>query len=200
MRRRLFGILAAVSLALALAAAALWVRSYSGTDYLQRSTSGPNQPFAFTHTIRGINWTHGEVRLVQGAVTNYPPPSMVAAANNPEAPQAHWWGWGRLGKRHLFWETPAPQSWWNRLGFYAAQTGWESSFASESQEWVAMPAWLPVLAFLILPVVWILRWRAARRRASAGLCETCGYDLRGTPERCPECGTVPKRRLNRGLT
>lgn len=199
MRRRLFTILAAVSLVLCVAAAVLWVRSYSGTDYLQRSTSGPNQPFASTHTIRGINWTNGEVRLVQGEVTTYLPPSIVSPANSREAGRAHW-GWGRLGEGHVFWESPAPRSWWNRLGFYTAQTGWESSFASESQEWVAGPAWLPVLAFLILPVAWIMRQRKSRRRVSAGLCETCGYDLRGTPERCPECGTVAKRRLNRGLT
>jgi hypothetical protein len=199
MRRWLIGILAAFSVGFALAAAVLWVRSYSGTDYLQRSSFGPNPPFVFTHTIRGINWTNGEVRLVQGAVTTYPPADMVPAANDPDAGRAHW-GWGQLGKGHVFWETPAPQTWWNRLGFYTAQTGWESSFASESQEWVAVPAWLPVLAFLVLPVVWIVRRRKARRRVSAGLCETCGYDLRGTPERCPECGTVPKRRLNRGLT
>lgn len=54
----------------------------------------------------------------------------------------------------------------------------------------AIPHWFAA-TLLALPVGWVLldtKKRRIRRRAAAGLCVHCGYDLRATPDRCPECG------------
>jgi hypothetical protein len=37
-----------------------------------------------------------------------------------------------------------------------------------------------------------LRQQSLTHRIKAGLCPTCGYDLRASPGRCPECGAMPR--------
>ena len=48
-----------------------------------------------------------------------------------------------------------------------------------------------IAGIFVLPIVAyprLKRKKIRRFRVSQGLCVNCGYDLRGSSERCPECG------------
>jgi hypothetical protein len=64
---------------------------------------------------------------------------------------------------------------------------------STNLESLRVPYWFVVIATASLPgwsLICSSRRAARRRRAAGGLCAKCGYDLRATPGRCPECGTA----------
>jgi 4-amino-4-deoxy-L-arabinose transferase-like glycosyltransferase len=57
---------------------------------------------------------------------------------------------------------------------------------------VVAPNWFVVLIAALMPSRWMWLWKRRRQRASVGRCRQCGYDLRATPNRCPECGRAPQ--------
>jgi len=60
------------------------------------------------------------------------------------------------------------------------------------QRFLLLPAWFLCLVTGAAPALWAVRLATdrRRRRIRRGLCAGCGYDLRATPGRCPECGRI----------
>jgi hypothetical protein len=114
-----------------------------------------------------------------------------------------WTGAGRL----IEWSIHSKRG---RIGIEGIQTS--NSVATAASRWTwdsgdsfwapwdwpdgAVPYWHLFIYTGALPLVWwtvygrhavLRRYRVTRR-----LCPSCGYDLRATPERCPECGELAK--------
>lgn len=65
-----------------------------------------------------------------------------------------------------------------------------------SKQFIGFPWLLPFLVSAWAPILLIRRYsrlRIRRQRHSKAQCIRCGYDLRATPEQCPECGGARKR-------
>jgi hypothetical protein len=166
--RWLFTLCSAVSLLAFIAGCVLWVRSHRAADSLGWNFADSEWSVAVLTHRNGVTL----------AYLRYPP------------------DWYRRGEpapgpyRHV---RPAQDyerihpvgSGWNQLGFSLYRDR-----SPKGEEGVAVcPYWAAVLAALIAPATWVWRHRREGRAARAGLCPACDYDLRATPDRCPECGT-----------
>lgn len=176
---------AAVSVLLLLATSLMWVRSYWYFD-----------------EYRSVNPSNGQLidlLSVYGGV-------QVATAENVNNRNGELgWTWDDSSSTPLdsnHWAT-VPSSHWQALtgprpdrdirGF-----GFRLISGKLAQ---SMPFWslrIPYGFLLIVsaafPALFLARWLRSRRASSRrreGRCASCGYDLRATPERCPECGTIP---------
>jgi hypothetical protein len=80
--------------------------------------------------------------------------------------------------------TRRPQTPTSLFGAPASFTGWIMFF----------PHWALVGLFGLMPAIALIGWLRRRRAHRTGHCRRCGYDLRATPDRCPECGFEPTHR------
>jgi len=85
---------------------------------------------------------------------------------------------------------------WNPLAHQFMGFGYDSvqqNFMAEVR--VAIPFWVLMLICGILPALQVSFALGRGRRRRLGLCLTCGYDLRASKDRCPECGTaIPSKK------
>lgn len=187
MLRRLWTFFGSVSLLLFVAVCVLWVRSFwvgdavewrrvtrddriiwswymvlsSGKGGVGLSRDAEDYEAAYaTLDDTGPRW------LLEGwrrRAPTYPQPAFHAGAGKPSPMFAL--RWGDAGNRR------------------SGTVRWE----------LILPYWVPALLFALAPAarLWrLVRNRRASGRASLGRCRACGYDLRATPDRCPECGAA----------
>jgi hypothetical protein len=68
---------------------------------------------------------------------------------------------------------------------------------SHQRRGISAPLWLIATVFALWPLATITlatrRRNRKQHRIAEGLCPWCGYDLRASPDRCPECGTKVKK-------
>ena len=181
-RRRLFTLCSALSLLLCVAVCVLWVRSYWVEDWVKYH--GPD--------VAGLRWRRfacasggGHVTVSWATLTFRDGRRAAAYAENQRPVR----GWG--------YEARVPDGgWdvrrtiWNRMGFAARRTVAPGRHDALDLTTLRLPHWSAALALAALPSAWTLRLLRQRRRATAGLCRACGYDLRASPGRCPECGAA----------
>lgn len=56
--------------------------------------------------------------------------------------------------------------------------------------WITIPLGVVTVITALPPTTWFVWFVLRRRRRSEHICKQCGYDLRGTPNHCPECGEL----------
>jgi hypothetical protein len=164
----MFAILSSLSLLLFVVVMLLWVRTYFvGDGFVWKPADAP--PYYRGYAGRGV------VRLGGGQYDFERPPHFDYSADLAPTRQTGY----------------HPGTLANRLDF-DFHRGSDSKGMPCSN--VIFPLWSVALTTAVLPAVWmgrVRRDRTLRRRVNAGQCLACGYDLRATPQRCPECGHVP---------
>jgi hypothetical protein len=192
MGRRLFNFISLVSILLFVATAAIWTRSQWRWDHqfhdVGRWSIGLNSCEGVTEADAGPADTLLSYESLRSGL--YPPcyaediPSGVMCSN-------------RLGQ--FVYSNDHP---WYRQSLRIeklADTRWQDMrsspnglvFGSSVSRWrVTIADWMILVVTALAPTIWTFRHWHARRTAAAGMCRQCGYDLRATPERCPECGLI----------
>jgi hypothetical protein len=185
---------AALSFALWLAAAALWVRTAAmgRTDTLVWGEAGAYRSVEFSgddveyKDLRDPGYGPTPLRWHARRGGWVRPPGPTDPAALPETSVT----WVIPDTRGEF--TPTRRGGAPRLGLE-----WETFAAwygpGTSAHSARFSYFLVLLPAAVLPTAWLARaavrrWR--RGRYAPGLCRRCGYDLRATPERCPECGAA----------
>jgi hypothetical protein len=195
LRRRLLNLLTAMSLLLCAAACVLWARSYWVSDSVLwiRPVQGPSpgagreqvfSRYSAAASGRGRALLSYETLACSdpAAMRSALPASLTRTSGTPD------WYYGLDQDRYL---SVIRVPW---LGAGCGMADYLTGGIHRRRWSIEVPYALLAAVTAATPAVRV--WRVYRRRrrlkrsSESGLCAACGYDLRATPGRCPECGAA----------
>jgi hypothetical protein len=178
-KRRVFNVLAAVSLVLAIGSATFWYR-------------GPRSHESLRLTLTGalvVGFQTQMDRRPYGTIGIDVTPEAFA---NRDEPLFQWDHEAQQDDALTFIEDPAHP--WSGFGWDTERTGplWLRGLVPLHTRSLRMmfPLWCSTTVLLLPPAIAAL-WLVCRmRNRRMNACIKCGYNLQATPDRCPECGTA----------
>lgn len=217
--RRLFAAASAISLALCLASACLWWRSsrwaFGMSDVAEWNSKGERLPIRWStsshdpldwptdHVEWKMAWLPGKITYRSLSVHVKPHTTLLLCSSNPEdgtgftlsmSPLTASWQSQQLQEIANTEQEIREGGGWTRGGFGFTSHPFRDDSNSagnvtQIERRAILPDWFLATMFALLPLVWGSRRLVLIRKRKAGCCLACGYDLRASKGRCPECGT-----------
>ena len=180
MRRKLTTITTALSCALCVVTVILWIRSVFVFDRISFDAAGRSFQIWTPNRSLFLQWTSRPYRVSKWETEGPFHAIKFSETLRPE----HRVRTDVSGQPHSY-------LW---LGFHLTPTYYQPPYYNNAGCWFTIVG-VPFYAlFVVTSALPAFRLRAAMRRRARvgrGRCNTCGYDVRATPQRCPECGQDP---------
>jgi hypothetical protein len=193
--RRLFTIASALSLLLCVATVVLWLRGRTGYDeaawtydrYLPDGSAASSQVYLTSNERLWLSVNWGRVgpydgHLVWGYYMNIDQSGgrpLLRFYHDPYDAMQTW----------IFATTSGGTTGFGPLRWLVATRSKAKDGDDHHEITLGVSHWLLAVLLLVAPLRWLYRFRRGRRARIRGLCPACGYDLRASKVRCPECGT-----------
>jgi hypothetical protein len=172
---------AVASFILWLAMTVFWLRSYFRYDRIETNTSVDERGHSTSLTI------NSSTGYLDVGLTRW-----ITQQIEPGSPEAKWHyvhDQTIVDSRlyHLWVDGEGP------LGMLHFSNAYDDQHRSNEwsyRQWiVGLPFWCPWILSLCVWLIPVCGRVRAWRRKGGGACRSCGYDLRASKDRCPECGT-----------
>jgi hypothetical protein len=204
LRRWLLDGLAAFLLVLSLGVAILWVRSYFVADdfeFHRHWTSSSNPPTP-TDEFEDLSCDHAGLVFSWMKGTDILWEDIKAGPELDEVLKPHYLRWQRnpatsyasgqissVGTTGNGWTLP-------RIGIMLRND--ETYNGPMGMHEISMVLPCPIVILILSSIALAALWPTIvrRRRMRNRCCPICGYDLRATPDGCPECGTGPAKPIH----